>query len=207
MGRDDWYRNTTWNDDIRDDFFARLNRSRLQRDQYLVIQALTLAESHPDVTLELVQLYFDTRRDTFHDVRAFDAKAKAHLRLRETKPALAAYREVLDLERRFPQMKTNAFVEYPFIVAIEGVRSEYEESVRVLNERAEDLAFPVQHFMWHAAYALILSDTSRQDARDHAQMAIKVAKEKKSGFRWHQNLGVVGLDHVKTLELLRAIDT
>ena len=93
------------------------------------------------------------------------------------------------MERAFPGFETNAFVEYPLMVATERVRGEFTEAVSVLNERAADCAFPVQRFMWHAAYALILMETAGIDeAKRHAREALEAASAQASGFRYHQDL-------------------
>ena len=203
MSREDWYRNTDWTDEIRDVFFDRLSRSRSQRDQYLVIQAIYLAESCPEVSLELLDLYFETRTDSFHEVRAYDAKAEAYRRLGDVDSALVAYRKVLELEERFPGIKTNAFVNYPLYVAANQIRSEYENAVRVLEVRFKDAAFPVQRFEWHAAYALMVQATSPSEAALHARKAVEAAGETQSGFRYHQDLGLVGNERIDLLDRMR----
>jgi hypothetical protein len=58
----DWYRNKDWNESIEENFYSKLKRARTQRDQYLVIQALTLADKHPDVTIRLVCVNFESRK-------------------------------------------------------------------------------------------------------------------------------------------------
>lgn len=47
MGRDDWYRRTTWTSEDAEAFFDRLNRSRglESKAQYVRIQALDLEEA------------------------------------------------------------------------------------------------------------------------------------------------------------------
>ncbi|WP_010522064.1 hypothetical protein [Aquimarina agarivorans] len=47
MSKDDWYRNTEWNDQIESEFEARLKRSRgnFNKAQYLRIQASYLLNS------------------------------------------------------------------------------------------------------------------------------------------------------------------
>lgn len=112
------------------------------------------------------------------------------------------------MERASPGFSTNAFVEYPLLVATERVRSEFTEAVSVLNDRAADCAFPVQRFMWHSAYALILMETAAIDeAKKHAREALKAAGAQAAGFRYHQDLGLVGPEHARTVELLREIST
>src|ERR1700722_5779262 len=59
VGREDWYRRTTWSNDDREQFFARLERSReaFHKSQYLRIQAycLQLAGLYEDA-LQLLNL-------------------------------------------------------------------------------------------------------------------------------------------------------
>lgn len=77
----DWFRQEIWHEEIEKDFFAQLARSRSQRDQYLVIQALTIATRYPMVSIRLIDLYFETKKSSSDDVRALSARADAHLRL------------------------------------------------------------------------------------------------------------------------------
>ncbi len=63
------------NESIEENFYSKLKRARSQRDQYLAIQALTLADDHPRTSLRLLDEYFVSRKDEFDDVRALLAKA------------------------------------------------------------------------------------------------------------------------------------
>jgi len=81
MSAEDWYRNTKWNNSIKESFFEKLSRARSQRDQYLVIQALSLAETIPQACIDLVNHYFETRKDKYEDVRALLARVKAYEKL------------------------------------------------------------------------------------------------------------------------------
>ena len=148
MARDDWFRNTTWSDSIQEAFFARLKRARSQRDQYLAIQALTLVDNHPETTLELVDFYFETRKSTFDDGRALEARADAHLRLGDLDLALAAYRDVLAHEREHPGFTGTAFVDYPYLVATNAVEAEYEGALEELLAHSEEAMFPIHRFKW-----------------------------------------------------------
>ena len=61
MTSDTWYRNEDWNDEIEDFFYSKLNRARSQREQYLVIQALSLSKTHPNISLRLTREYFESK--------------------------------------------------------------------------------------------------------------------------------------------------
>jgi hypothetical protein len=61
----EWFRNKRWSTEIEQSFFTRLARSRTQRDQNLVIQAVELVDSRPDVALRLIEVYFESRTSRF----------------------------------------------------------------------------------------------------------------------------------------------
>lgn len=54
MASEDWYRNERWGQEIEEDFFAKLKRSRSQKTQYVKIQAGYLIENYPEITLRLL---------------------------------------------------------------------------------------------------------------------------------------------------------
>ena len=196
----DWYRQTVWSEETEQVFFARLSRARSQRDQYLVIQALTIAKTAPSVALRLTDHYFETKRDSFEDVRALSAKSDAYLTLGQADLAIEAMKGILAIERERPNHKTTKYVEYPLLVATQRISSDYYEALEVLNERKSDLMFPVDKFKWHAAKSLILHALQRvSDSKEHAALALGAAQAKMSGFRYHQDLGLVGEAHKDTI--------
>jgi len=203
VSQDDWYRNKTWNQDIEKAFFEKLSRARTQRDQYLAIQATTLASHEPRATLKLVDHYFETRSDDLHDVQALWAKACAQKALKDRTGVVKTYKEILAREREFPRHKTTAYVMFPYWVAREKIEDEYAHALEVLDDRKDDIRFPLDRFLWHASYALISSQRGDESTtRKHAQQAVDAAEARKSGFRYHQNLGLVGKEYkavVKTL--------
>ena len=201
MATEDWFRNKKWNEEIENSFFAKLKRARSQRDQYLVIQASTLAKSHPEVTLKLVDYYFENRKDKFDDMRALLAKSEALLALGKIKEAMTAYRSVLAREDEFPNHQSDTYVRYPYIVATKLIETEYDNAVSVLKKNESRLAFPLDYFMWHSSLALIEGDPS------HASSALEAAEVKKSGFSFHQDVGLVGKEHAETIKKLLKICT
>ena len=193
MSRDNWYRNVTWNAEIEEHFFEKLRRSRSQRDQYVVLQAAALVRSHPEQTIRLIDYYFETRTDTFDDIRAHNARAEALVAMGQTGAAIEAYKAVLQCEAILPSFRTNARVDLPFLIAQERVESEYEYALQLLDSAArESNPFPLYWFRLHAAFASILSATGAiARAKEHATAAVVAAQKTATPLPHHPRLGLV----------------
>ena len=203
MASDDWSRNKYWNARIEERFFEKLARARSQRDQYLAIQAITIAPRDPETAIRLVDHYFETKKSDYHDVQALLAKVDAKQALGDMAGVITTYKEILAQEAEFPNRTTRAYVAYPYLVATKKIEEEYEYAIAILDKRKYDNTFPLDHFMWHASYALIASARGDEDiARNHSIKAVAAADAKKSGFRYHQNLGLVGKEHRPVLRTL-----
>lgn len=190
MARDDWFRSTTWNDQIEAAFNSKLERAR-KKDQYLRIQAHTLIETHPEVTLHLIERYFN-QECRFFDASALDDRAKALARLGRLDEAYGAYESALKVESEFPGHKTTAFVDYPFLVATERAKQKYQTALEVLSHRAKDLAFPINKFRWNVAQALIFRDLGQlEESRGYAKAALEASALRHSEFQKHRSLGLV----------------
>ena len=206
MRKDDWYRNPRWNSQIEAEFQARLARARSQRDQYLVIQAITIEATHPRIALKLVNQYFETKESTFHDVRALNARANAYVALGDDARAVEAMKAVLEIESAHSNQKTHTFVDYPYLVATRGLRPEFMAALSVLDARYGDAAFPASKFKWHASKSFIHLGMNEIDlAKKHARLALDVAQLKRSGFHWHQSLGLVGPEYRAAIDRLQKI--
>jgi hypothetical protein len=201
MSSDDWYRNNEWNDEIEVAFYEKLRRARSQRDQYIVIQASYLSDSFPLISLRLIREYFETRTDKYEDVRAYSARSCAFMSLGEIDNSMKAYRAVLKREDEFPNHQTTAYVDYPYIVATQAIETEYKNVVDVLNKYQCRLMFALDKFKWHASFALINNDSQ------HAKLALDAADVKRSGFRFHQDVGLVGKEHANVIKVLCKIGT
>lgn len=153
----DWFRNSTWDAVLEEAFEEKLRRAR-RKEQYLRIQACTLARSHPEVALKLLALYFELH-DDFDHAQAHVDRATALLTLGRIEEALAAYEAALAREAVFPNLKTQAHLDLPYTVATHGVREQYRRALEVLSLNESRLMFPVDHFRWHVAHALIATDT------------------------------------------------
>jgi len=194
MPRDDWFRHTDWNEEIEAAFFQKLRRAR-DKSQYLRIQASTIAGHIPEVALRLLDEYF-ALGDHFDKAQAHYDSASAYLALGDVEHAIAAFEAALAREEQYPRLLTYAYLDLPFLIASHRIEPRYVQALELLERHRARLTFPVDHFRWHAAHALILSAQARAaSAREHARLALAAAAKEQSGFRYHPTVGLVGTNY------------
>lgn len=204
MSRDDWFRNRRWDDEIAAQFEAKLKRAR-RKGQYLRLQACMLAKSEPNVALRLLDRYFAQQDERFADAQAYVDRATALLTLGRVDEALDSYDEALRTEAKFPNVLTQAYIELPYVASVRGVQNRYGRALEILEEHRRRLMFPVDHFKWNAAQAIIAGASgSREKAREFANAALEFAAKDNSGFRYHPNVGLVSDEHAEALRQLRS---
>ncbi len=191
MGRGNWWRNTSWNEEIEAAFFSKLARAK-NKPWYLCNQARALASSSPEVALRLLDQYFALGGD-LQEVEAHFYRARAYVALRNVDAAVIAFEAALAREDAVPNFLTWAFHELPVLIATERMSAHYHRAIQVLMRHKDRLTFPVQFYQWHGALALILHEQGRKsEAENEARQALEAAKMTHSGFHHHPNLGLVG---------------
>ncbi len=120
----DWFRNAEWNDSIERAFHEKLRRAR-RKEQYLRIQASTLAHSYPEVALKLLDRYFELP-DDFDHAQAHVDRATALLALGRVADAITAYEAALAREAVFPNLQTQAILTFRTL----SPRAAFESSTR-----------------------------------------------------------------------------
>ena len=201
---DDWFRNVDWNADVARRFEEKLGRAR-RKEQYLRIQAGILASKYPLVTLELLDRYF-AMADAFDHAQAYADRGAALKALGRIDEAADAYESALRREEEFPNLKTQAYLELPVLIATESLQSRYDRALIVLDQHVARLTFPVDHFLWHAARALIIAARGNQiGAAPDARSALEAASRDESGFRYHPSVGLVTVKHTGLLRTLATL--
>lgn len=193
MGREYWYRNTEWSAEIEMAFRAKISRSRGMRPQYLRIQAGQLAGKYPEVSLGLIDDYFDTG-DEFDVPNAYCVRAEAYLALGRQSVAVSAYKQALAWEVSHPGNISTARIDLPKIVAGNRLFNEYDYVLDILKSRFTELdhQFPSTRYLWNGCCAQIMFDLGqRAEAREFADRALRAAAVTESPFRYHRNVGVV----------------
>jgi tetratricopeptide (TPR) repeat protein len=189
MPRQDWFRNTDWNPEIKATFYKKLARAR-KKDQYLKIQAYYLSRTFPEVALDLLEEYFATG-DKFFLASPFVTQASAHLSLGNIENAFTSYEHALNREKEFPHAGTEASADYPFLVATQRCRERYDSALEVLRGKKTGI-FRIHAFKREAALALILADLGEHSAaREHSIASLAFAETPDSGLCYHPQLGTV----------------
>ena len=190
MARDDWYRNTAWNEAIETDYQSRLRRAR-DKSQYLRIQASYLAESYPKVALRLLDQYF-ALGEHFDIAQAYVDKARALKAEDDLEGALQSYEAALDREKSHPNLRTQAYLDFACLIADTNFDRLYPRALEVLDAHQTRPLFPVDRYRASGARALLLYSLGlEEEARSEATLAMAAANEIESGFRYHQQLGLV----------------
>jgi hypothetical protein len=198
MSNAEWFRNPSWSEAIAADFEARLRRAR-RKEQYLRIQAHTLASVVPSAAHALLDRYFQLP-DQVDQAQAHVDRAVAYLAQARVSEAIAAYRAALSRESEFLNLLTQAYVELPYLIAEQCVEHEYARTLDLLEKHRSRPMFPVDHFMWNAAKALILQAVGRTvEAKHFAACALQAASEPGCGLSHHSSLGLVGSSHARVI--------
>jgi tetratricopeptide (TPR) repeat protein len=205
MGRDDWFRNKKWDAATEAHFNEKLRRAR-DKAQPLRIQAYHLENTDPKVALALLDRYF-ALGSHFDMASAFLHQAEAHLALGEQEKALQSLERALQCERNFPNVKTQAWSRFALLVAERKLDHLYDKALQVLKENpVSSLSFPVDGFLWNAAFALIADATGqRKHAAETAGKALEFAALTHSGFRYHADVGLVGARYDELKHELRRL--
>lgn len=199
-----WFRNANWNEALEQRFNEKLKRKKLKA-QYLRIQASTLARTHPEATLRLLEQYFELPDDA-ERAQAYVDRATALLTLGRDSEAVAAYEAAMAREAEYPQVETQAHLDLPFQVAVRRLSDHYDRALELLEAHKNRLLFPIDHFRWHAAQALIAADRGQAEtANEHRAAAQKAAAAEYSGFDSHPKAGLVRNRYDDVIELLDGI--
>lgn len=201
----EWFRNEHWNPEIEAKFFERLNRSRSQKFQYLIIQAYNLLQKHPAIALRLCDQAI-AMGDNLQSASAHLYRSYALGSLGRTREELDALRAAVEAERRMPNYIVGAARAYALLVATKPYPKYFDDALKLLSQNPPKSAFPLEHFQWNAAAALIsYARGFQEEARRNAAVAVQSAERTRSGYSRHAGLGLVGNDHDALIEKMRLI--
>jgi tetratricopeptide (TPR) repeat protein len=198
----DWYRRKTWTKADEEEFFKKLGRARKDgRGQYLVIQAIELVETEKQELLKVAESLLNIMLTEFPDDNFNKGKALHTLgdiceSFGDLNHALDYYKQALDFEEIYPNVKTNASLDYAELIVKAAKVNEYDSVERILVERIPDLLFPVAKYQAYSVLSIICDYKGRvNDAKAYAALAEQNAGTQTSGLRYHKSSGVVKERH------------
>ncbi|MCW5556332.1 MAG: tetratricopeptide repeat protein [Verrucomicrobiae bacterium] len=187
MGREDWYRRTTWTPEDQADFFRRLGRTRSDsyKAQRCRVQALCLEKTgDPERILAavgLLRLVLKHWPDPQFELAGVHWGLAGCLeKLGRTEEALESLRNSIAAQREFPNMTTSAFLDFGWLVIRQNRTDLFEESIALLREFGLvdlDQGPPTEQYRYAAVCAVVADHTGQMDlARQWARLAVGAAK-------------------------------
>jgi tetratricopeptide (TPR) repeat protein len=194
MGKDDWFRKTTWTEADQAEFWAKLKRSRTayNKAQYLRIQASYLSGQYPATALEMLDKMLREFPDSPEVSGAELQRGQIFLGEGKLEAALEALERALAREEDYPNMQTDAWSVYGKVVVQNKVVPRYERAGKLAAARLRRAVFPTERYLANAILAVIEEYRGRSDAAvAHARAALAETKVEHSGFRYHPDVGLV----------------
>ncbi len=205
----DWYRRKNWTQVDEDEFFKKLGRARKDgRAQYLKIQAIELIETKDLKLLKVAEdllnkMLSDYPDDNFDKGSALHALGNIYKVTGNFEQALNYYKQALDFEKIYPNVKTLAYLDYSELAIKSGDIGSYDEIETILLERYPRLLFPIEKYKVNSLLSIINKQKNRDEqARYFADLAEQNADDETSGLRYHKYLGLV-TEHDSLLEELK----
>ena len=195
----DWFRKKSWSKEDELDFFERLGRARKSsRAQYLKIQAIELLATTNHTLLDVAETLLTRVLEEYPD-ELFEKASVLHTlgnieKQRENwSKALDYYKQALDVEQFFPQVKTQAYLDFAELVVETKDVAHYGQVKDLIQARAVSFLFPVEKYKAYSILSIVNHFEGDDDmANQYALLADENASAQTSGLSYHKHLGIVG---------------
>jgi tetratricopeptide (TPR) repeat protein len=218
MSKDDWYRNTEWNDQIESEFEARLKRSRgnSNKAQYLRIQASYLLDSQKTENqkkgIQLMERVInDYPEETFSTIHGQEQLGDYFLKNGNYKEAESHFRIVTDHYHSNTRSGTTGLADLKLSETIllsdqeDKLQEAYELSTSKFDETGGDLGLNDQKFYYTTLMAnLCLRMGKIEEASEYANSALQLSTIKEPQFSRHKTVGIIEAD-TDTIKRLKKI--
>ena len=174
MGREDWYRNTQWNEEIEAAFRERLNRSRqlFHKAQYLRIQGDYLLSSKDVVYQkigislmnELLNDYPDTKDVIFSKFDAYVNLGDYYLKKGELDLAYGCFKNAVRYDKGMTVVQDHAVLAYIKTAVLTKHKEDYPDCNLRLDGVNHNPVFPQEYYELGLSGALLYDAMGRFDA-------------------------------------------
>ena len=145
-----------------------------------------------NASLSLLDMLLGQYPEPFELAQAYAQKANVLLQLGRSGEAIDNYREALQAERDFPNVKTTAWMNFGWLVVERKLIDLYEETLSVMKEFRPQSPLAIEAYRFNAVCALIYEAWDNPAyAQEFARAGLEAASQTGSGFRYHQSVGLV----------------
>ncbi|MDU1903312.1 MAG: hypothetical protein E6772_00905 [Dysgonomonas sp.] len=194
----DWYRKKTWTKEDEEYFYQKLKRAReYGRPQYLRIQAITLIDTHENDLLDVAEILLNKILEDYPENKlerssAFHSLGDIYKLHEDYATAINYYKEAIDFEKKFPNVRTMAYLDYSELIIKTNQENKYNAIEKLLKSKLLELVFPIEKYKVCSILSIINKHNGKlTQAKEYAVLAEQYANEQTSGFRYHKYLGVV----------------
>ncbi len=146
--------------------------------------------------------------ERFELALAHALKADSLAKLGQIEGAILEYRAAMQAERDFPNVRTNSWLDFGWLIVEYQLTGFYDEVSQVFQEFREEggIRFPDIEYRYAAIQALIADARGNEVmAQEFAKHALAEAAKDHSGLRYHPTLGLVGAKQTKFETRLREL--
>jgi tetratricopeptide (TPR) repeat protein len=218
MSKEDWYRNTEWNDQIEFEFESRFNRCRgnYHKAQYLRIQASHLLDSkkskHQEKGIELMERVISKYpEEKFSTIHGIEQLGEFYLKNESFDKAEKHFREVIDYYYTETRSGTSGLADLKLCETIlkseqeEKFEEAYEIATKTFKATGGSLFFNSDKYYYADLMANLCYKMKRKDeATLFAQTAMELSKITEPQFSRHKTFGIIKIVKEK-LERLKKI--
>ncbi|MFD0750054.1 hypothetical protein ACFQZS_07875 [Mucilaginibacter calamicampi] len=194
----DWYRQKSWSKADEEYFFAKLARARKDgRAQYLKIQALELTETGIPQLLDAAEklidkLFTEYPEDRFNRPDALVTLGNIYKQRGNIDKAVYYYKQALDFELVYPQVKTQAYSYFSELVVKTEKTEFYDFVEKIIIKRVNSSLFPIEKYKGYSILSIIYSHRKDFETAAYFEaLAEQNASAETSGLRYHKYLGIV----------------
>lgn len=194
----DWYRRKTWTKIEEEEFYLKLGRAKKDsRAQYLKIQDIELIETKHGELLEVAEnllhkMLTDYPEDKFNRSSALQSLGDISKFNENYESAINYYEQALDFEKIYPNVRTQAYLDYAELIVKINKIDLYQSTEEMLKSQVPNLMFPIHKYKVFSLLAIIYREKDELGlAGRFALEAEKFATAETSGLRYHKHLGMV----------------